>query len=318
MENNNNGKVVMASCTTATEQRWYATVSNPTADNPAQIISVKDGTCLTYAEGQIDLTTCFSFAEVNGYLGGTGITLLDGISIDKQLWFYAQQEDKSTFELRHKFGVDDTGNKDCLHAVNNGELKPYNCNGGTKQRWVANSRTAYVAAVAAGLGHTCAILSDGTLKCWGWNDKGQCGQGSSSNIGDAVGEMAALTKVDLGTGLAAAKVAASTFGKHTCVLLDNGSLKCFGYGASGELGQGSTDNVGDAPGEMGDALAAVSLGGESTAIDVATGSEHSCAIDQAGDVRCQSFTATKNLTFASAHPALPVPVPICLCLCWPH
>ena len=45
-----------------------------------------------------------------------------------------------------------------------------------------------------------------------------------------------------------------------CVVLDNGSLKCWGKGATGRLGYGSTDNLGDEAGEMGDALPAVDLG----------------------------------------------------------
>ena len=49
-------------------------------------------------------------------------------------------------------------------------------------------------------------------------------------------------------------------GTHTCVLLDNTSLKCWGYNVSGQLGLGDTANRGDGPNEMGDFLPAVDLG----------------------------------------------------------
>ena len=47
---------------------------------------------------------------------------------------------------------------------------------------------------------------------------------------------------------------------HTCVILDNDSVKCWGLNGEGQLGRGNTANRGDGPNEMGNALAAVDLG----------------------------------------------------------
>ena len=47
---------------------------------------------------------------------------------------------------------------------------------------------------------------------------------------------------------------------HTCALLDDASVKCWGFGVLGRLGNGGTAIVGDQPGEMGDNLLAVNLG----------------------------------------------------------
>ena len=41
-----------------------------------------------------------------------------------------------------------------------------------------------VTQIAAGNGHTCALLDTGAVRCWGWSDSGQVGYGNLSNIGD--------------------------------------------------------------------------------------------------------------------------------------
>ncbi|KAJ1474211.1 hypothetical protein T484DRAFT_1833166 [Baffinella frigidus] len=52
---------------------------------------------------------------------------------------------------------------------------------------LGTGRTAV--AVIAGYAHTCALLDDATVKCWGYNDYGQLGQGDINNRGDEGGEM---------------------------------------------------------------------------------------------------------------------------------
>jgi alpha-tubulin suppressor-like RCC1 family protein len=114
-------------------------------------------------------------------------------------------------------------------------------------------------AVAAGLQHVCALLDDASVKCWGDNEYGQLGLGDTEDRGDEPGEMGdALPAVSLGTGRRATGITAGDF--HTCALLDDGSVKCWGWNDYGQLGLGDTENRGDEPGEMGDALPAVELG----------------------------------------------------------
>ncbi|MBM3674942.1 MAG: hypothetical protein FJW88_08290, partial [Actinobacteria bacterium] len=91
--------------------------------------------------------------------------------------------------------------------------------------------------IAAGSSHTCAILDNGTVKCWGYNAKGQLGLGNTDPRGDGPGEMGDnLPAVDLGTGRTATAITAGY--QHTCVILDNGTVKCWGYNAFGQLGLG--------------------------------------------------------------------------------
>jgi len=140
-------------------------------------------------------------------------------------------------------------------------------------------------AVTAGYGHTCALLDNATVKCWGYGDYGQLGQDSTDTLGDEAGEMAAVVPVDLGAGRTATAITAAGVGAHTCALLDNATVKCWGNGGSGQLGQDSTDNLGDDPGEMA-ALAPVNLGAGRTATATAAGANHTCARLDNATVKC--------------------------------
>lgn len=112
-------------------------------------------------------------------------------------------------------------------------------------------------AITAGRNHACALLDNGVVKCWGRNDTGQLGLGSTDNVGDAAGEVATLSGVSLGTGRSAVAIDG---GSHTCALLDNGALKCWGDNAGGQLGQGDVSSRGTLPGQLGDALVEIDLG----------------------------------------------------------
>ncbi|MCS6913162.1 MAG: hypothetical protein RMK29_22200 [Myxococcales bacterium] len=139
-------------------------------------------------------------------------------------------------------------------------------------------------AIAAGRDHVCALLDNGSVKCWGQN-VGQLGLGDSKNRGDEPGEMGdALPPVDLGTGRTARAIAAG--GSHSCALLDNGQVKCWGMNFYGELGLGDSKNRGDEPGEMGDALPPVDLGTGRTARGVFAGSNWTCALLDDATLKC--------------------------------
>ena len=105
---------------------------------------------------------------------------------------------------------------------------------------LGSGRTAK--AITAGNFHTCAVIDNSSIKCWGLNDSGQLGQGDTSNRGDGSNEMADyLPAVDLGSGKTARAI--STGDSHTCTLLDNASLKCWGKNDSGQLGLGNTSTL---------------------------------------------------------------------------
>jgi alpha-tubulin suppressor-like RCC1 family protein len=98
---------------------------------------------------------------------------------------------------------------------------------------------------AQGSGHICALMSTGTVRCWGNGSLGDLGIGSTANVGDGPNEM---PPADVVLGGTAVDVAAGDF--HSCAQLDDGSVECWGGGNLGALGIGSSANVGDVAGEM--------------------------------------------------------------------
>ena len=96
--------------------------------------------------------------------------------------------------------------------------------------------------VAAGALHTCAVLDDGHVRCWGDGSSGALGYGNTAIIGDDE-TPASVSPVNLGPGRTAVQVAAGVF--HTCVIMEDGSVRCWGSGADGRLGYGNTDTLGD-------------------------------------------------------------------------
>jgi alpha-tubulin suppressor-like RCC1 family protein len=149
----------------------------------------------------------------------------------------------------------------------------------------APGNPAVAASITAGLSHTCAILTDHTVKCWGRNQFGQLGLGDKVNRGDDPGEMgAALPAVALGTGRTATAITAGQ--NHTCALLDDSTVKCWGYAGYGALGSGNQLNRGDETGEMGDNMPVVDLGTGRTATAISATADFTCALLDNATIKC--------------------------------
>ena len=137
--------------------------------------------------------------------------------------------------------------------------------------------------IAAGGDHTCAVLVGGAVRCWGENNYGQLGHGNTADVGDnepvyTVGnvDLGAVTVKDLALGA-----------YHTCALLTTGAVRCWGYGAYGQLGYGNSTTLGDD--EPINTLANVSLTGPVRKL--VAGQYHTCALTDVGTLRCWGYNA---------------------------
>jgi hypothetical protein len=141
-----------------------------------------------------------------------------------------------------------------------------------------------VTAISAGIWHTCALLAGGGVKCWGQNNVGQLGDGTttdSSTPVDVVGLHAGVSALDTGTGGDGV-----IDGSHTCAVTVRGRALCWGLNNLGQLGDGTTT----------DSSTPVTVSGLAHgARAVATGSAYSCALTRSGGVRCWGYNFTGQL-----------------------
>ncbi|HET9619749.1 MAG TPA: hypothetical protein VFP84_00185 [Kofleriaceae bacterium] len=130
----------------------------------------------------------------------------------------------------------------------------------------ARPAAACTSAVGAGVSHACAIRSDGTAWCWGSNDAGQLGDGTTMDRPQPV--QATAPNLPRLTAIAGGL-------EHTCALGADKTVWCWGSNRFGQLGNSSTN----------DAHAPVPVSGIAAATAVVAGDHHSCAID-GGTVKC--------------------------------
>jgi alpha-tubulin suppressor-like RCC1 family protein len=149
-------------------------------------------------------------------------------------------------------------------------------------------------AIAAGVAQTCAILDNGSVRCWGLGADGRLGTGNTLKIGDDE-TPGMVPPVDLGPGRTARAIAIGN--GFACALLDDNSVRCWGFGLDGRLGYGNKLTIGDneSPGSFGP----VSLGTGRSAAAVALGDRHACARLDDGNVRCWGYGANGRLGHCS-------------------
>ena len=148
----------------------------------------------------------------------------------------------------------------------------------------------------AGRTHQCALLMDGSVKCWGGNYYGTIGDGTYDYY---YGKLQPTAVVEKTSGdLITDAVAISVADYHSCVVRrqDNLSVWCWGWNGSGQHGDGSQSHN----------YAAVKMLGISNARSVAVGYAHTCVLLQDGFVKCLGFNAKGQLGDGSYVESTPV------------
>ena len=148
---------------------------------------------------------------------------------------------------------------------------------------------AQAMSVSAGTNYTCALMSNGTVKCWGWNLYGRLGNGTTADS----------AKPTLVAGITSA-IAISSGEMHACALLSDGTIRCWGRNIEGQLGNGSPTNS--------PVPAPVTVADITSAIAISAGYEHTCALLQDhtalcwGDNSSDQLGVDHNLLYSSSTP----------------
>lgn len=138
----------------------------------------------------------------------------------------------------------------------------------TPQAVTGWSSLASAPILAGGYSHYCAVnATSGAASCWGKNTDGYLGDGTTTDRATPVAVSGASSGVTA--------IGAASSGSHSCAII-SGALKCWGYGASGQLGNGSTTT----------SSVPVAVTGVTGVSKVALGGAHSCALTAGGDVYC--------------------------------
>ena len=209
----------------------------------------------------------------------------------------------------------------CWGANDAGQLGNGTANPATTPVPVSGISTATALALGPAPAHSCALLTNGKTKCWGYNFHGELGNGTNagSSIPVTVTGISTATQVTVGNSHGCALLVSGTVqcwgdnyhgqlgngtntpsnipvtvsgidsatavaagGFFTCALLADGTIKCWGHGGNAELGNGSSWPYADS-------LVPVSVVGISTAIAITAGGYHACALLADGSVQCWGY-----------------------------
>jgi RHS repeat-associated protein/uncharacterized repeat protein (TIGR01451 family) len=175
----------------------------------------------------------------------------------------------------HSCGLTLGGAVKCWGSNGNGQLG----DGTTTSRFTpvaVSGLSSGVIAIEAGGFYTCALLSTGGVKCWGQNDQGQLGDGTTAQK---------LTPVSV-SGLASGVSAISAGYQSTCALLSTGGVKCWGNNTNGALGDGTYVNQ-TVPTNVSGLASGVSA--------ISVGIRHACALTTGGGIKCWGLNTNGQL-----------------------
>ncbi len=135
--------------------------------------------------------------------------------------------------------------------------------------------TSGVSRVVTGVNHTCAILADTSVRCWGANANAELGLGAAGGAQNSPQVVPGLTGVtDLALGH-----------DSSCALMADTTVKCWGSNGYGQLGQGVAGNK-TSPTTVPNLTGVTKLSGSYRSF---------CAITGAGALKCWGYNGFNNL-----------------------
>ncbi|MDP9318511.1 MAG: hypothetical protein M3O94_05440, partial [Actinomycetota bacterium] len=158
-----------------------------------------------------------------------------------------------------------------------------------------------VTAIAAGLRHTCAVLADSTVKCWGWNSTtppaptaitssgGQLGDGT---VIDRLAPVNVIASAGSSEPLSGVRALAAGW-LHTCALMVDTTVKCWGENKEGQLGDGTTT---DTTAPVAVTAAPGSTSPLSGVMAIASGDFRTCALLADTTVTCWGWNYVSQLS----------------------
>ena len=184
------------------------------------------------------------------------------------------------------------GNNSSCAALGNGNIK---CWGSNTHGQLAQGNTGaigddelpssisaislggHVVELSSGYDFHCARISNGDIKCWGYNRNGELGLNHNNTVGD---DESPQDPVSL--GMRAVKVASGR--SSSCALLEDNNIKCWGSNSYGQIGETSLETISLAE----------------PVIDIAVGSGYSCVVLLSGKVNCWGYNRNGELGIASS------------------
>lgn len=180
--------------------------------------------------------------------------------------------------FRHTCALLATGAVKCWGSNENGQLGTTNFLGqSTSVPQEVIGLPSRATAITAGQIHTCAVLINGAVACWGSNNDLQLAQPTSGNN--------PVPSIVKGLSAKALKVTANDF--STCALLENHTVQCWGGNDFGQIGLPTTISRSATPNSV--------PGFNESAINIAAGKKHNCALMSSGNVQCWGSNSNGEL-----------------------
>ena len=174
----------------------------------------------------------------------------------------------------HACIIDNNNNLKCWGTNQFGQLGDgTNTNRNTPTTISLGSDLSFATKIMLGYGHTCSIDSLDNLKCWGWNHKGQLGDGTNT-------QQTTPTTISLGMGSVYATEVAIGY-DYTCIIDSLHRVNCWGGNEYGQLGDGTTSS------RLTPTLIPLGLDIDNpSATKISAGDYHTCAVDTLDNLKC--------------------------------